>query len=60
MFEAMKNAGGDVKLIRLPGGGHGFAGQTAQHPDWPNFFAESVQWLDRHLKTETGTAASHK
>jgi acetyl esterase/lipase len=60
MLEVMKKAGGDVKLIRLAGGGHGFAGETAQHPDWPDFFAESVQWLDRHLKSGASTATSHK
>lgn len=60
MLEAMKKAGGDVKLIRLHGGGHGFAGQTAQHPDWPDFFGESVQWLDQHLRTGTGPVTSHK
>ena len=60
MLDAMKKAGGDVKLIRLPGGGHGFAGETAQHRDWPDFFAESIQWLDQHLKARPGTTAAHK
>jgi dipeptidyl aminopeptidase/acylaminoacyl peptidase len=60
MVEAMKKAGGEVKLISLPGGGHGFAGETARHPDWPDFFAESVQWLDRHLKTTAGARTSHQ
>jgi acetyl esterase/lipase len=50
MVEAMKKAGAEVKFIRLPGGGHGFAGETAKHPDWPDFFAESVRWMDQHLK----------
>ena len=48
------------KLIRMPGGTHGFAGETAQHRDWPDFFAESIQWLDQHLKARPGTTAAHK
>jgi len=50
MEAAMKKAGAEVKLVRLPGGDHGFGGQIAQHPDWPDFLSETVRWLDLHLK----------
>jgi acetyl esterase/lipase len=50
MEAAMKSAGAEVKLIRLPGGGHDFAGEAAARPDWPDVFGESVEWLDRHLR----------
>jgi dipeptidyl aminopeptidase/acylaminoacyl peptidase len=50
MLDKMKKAGVDVKLIRLPGGGHGFAMERAKHPEWPDFLAESVHWMDQHLR----------
>ncbi len=49
MRDAMEKAGADVKLIRLPGGSHDFAGETDRRPDWPDFFSEAVGWLDGHL-----------
>jgi acetyl esterase/lipase len=52
MREAMEKAGADVKLIRLPGGSHDFAGETSARPDWPDFFSESVSWMDRHLRVQ--------
>jgi dipeptidyl aminopeptidase/acylaminoacyl peptidase len=39
MEKALRKAGGDVKLIRLPGGSHSFAGETAKYPDWPDFLS---------------------
>jgi dipeptidyl aminopeptidase/acylaminoacyl peptidase len=51
MEAAMKSAGAEVKLIRLPGGSHDFAGEAAARPDWPDVFADSVEWLERHLIT---------
>jgi acetyl esterase/lipase len=50
MRVAMENAGVSVKLIRLPGGGHDFAGETATRPDWPDIFSEAVGWMAHHLK----------
>ena len=50
--EAMEKAGADVKLIRLPGGSHDFAGELDGRPDWPDFFSEAVTWMDRHLRIE--------
>jgi dipeptidyl aminopeptidase/acylaminoacyl peptidase len=50
MVAAMRKAGAEVKFVRLPGGGHGFAGETAKHPEWPDFLGETVRWLDQHLR----------
>jgi acetyl esterase/lipase len=49
MREAMEKAGAEVKLIRLPGGSHDFSGEADGRPDWPDFFTETVGWLDGHL-----------
>ncbi len=49
MEAALKKAGAESKLIRLAGGGHGFAGETAQHPDWLDIFTECVLWFNTHL-----------
>jgi dipeptidyl aminopeptidase/acylaminoacyl peptidase len=49
MEAAMRRVGVDVRLVRLPGGDHGFGGDAARHPDWPDFLGETVRWLDRHL-----------
>jgi len=57
MLDKMKQAGVDVKLIRLPGGGHGFVMESAKHPEWPDFLAESVRWMDQHLKTPVSVLA---
>ena len=54
MLDKMTKAGVDVKLIRLPGGGHGYAMERATHPEWPDFVAESVRWMDQHLKMSIG------
>jgi len=35
------------------GGGHDFAREVSQHPEWPDVFGESVRWLDDHLKAAT-------
>jgi acetyl esterase/lipase len=50
MLAAMQQAGAQVKLVRVPGGGHDFVRALRQHPEWPDVFAESLQWLDGHLK----------
>jgi acetyl esterase/lipase len=48
MEAALKEAGVTVKLVRVPGGGHGsdFPGNS-QKMDWP---AISQEWFDRYLK----------
>ena len=53
MVAAMRKAGAEVKFVRLPGGGHGFAGETARHPEWPDFLGETVRWLDQRLRGTT-------
>lgn len=50
MLDAAKEAGAEVKLIRLPGGGHAFARELARHPEWPDILGETVRWLDQYLK----------
>ena len=50
MLDAAKGAGADIKLIRLPGGGHGFARELADHPEWPDILGETVGWLDQYLQ----------
>jgi acetyl esterase/lipase len=52
MREAMERAGAEVKLIRLPGGSHDFAGEADGRSDWPDFFSEAVGWMDSHLITQ--------
>ena len=49
MEAAMRRVGADVTLIRLPSGGHGFAGEAGHHPEWPDVFREAAQWLQRHF-----------
>jgi len=50
--DAMEKAGVAVKLVRLAGGSHDFAGDAAMRPDWPDIFSESVSWMDRHLRAK--------
>jgi acetyl esterase/lipase len=53
MREAMEKAGAEVKLIRLPGGSHNFAGEADGRTDWPDFFSEAVRWMDGHLRNRS-------
>lgn len=54
MVDAAREAGAEVKLIRMPGGTHDFAGKLSEHPEWPDPLAESVDWFNRHLKDPGG------
>jgi acetyl esterase/lipase len=54
MVDAARKAGAEVKLIRVPGGGHGFARDLSKHPEWPDVLGETVRWLDQHLKAAAG------
>lgn len=47
MERAMKRAGAPVKLLRIPGGGHGVTFQGAKDP--PDYIGEMVRWLGEHL-----------
>jgi acetyl esterase/lipase len=51
MQAALEAAGVPVKLVRIPGGIHG-ADFGAPHPraGWPDYFGETVAWLDRYLR----------
>jgi acetyl esterase/lipase len=51
METALRKAGVEVRLIRIPGGGHGvnFEGKT----DPPDYLGEMVRWLGRHLGAST-------
>jgi acetyl esterase/lipase len=57
MAAAMGKVGAEVKFVPLSGGGHGFAGEPAGHPAWPDFLSETVRWLDQHLKAPQVTPA---
>jgi len=40
-----------VKLVTIPGGVHGADfGAAQRRVDWPDYFGETVTWLDRHLR----------
>jgi acetyl esterase/lipase len=47
MEAALKKSGVEVKLIRIPGGGHGGNFDGATNP--PDYLGETVRWLNRHL-----------
>jgi acetyl esterase/lipase len=48
--EALESAGVPVRLVVVPGGEHGadFGARTPR-ADWPNYHADMVEWLNRHL-----------
>lgn len=50
MIDAAQKVRAEVKLIRVPGGGHVFAQDLSKHPDWPDILGETVRWLDQHLR----------
>lgn len=49
LADRMRAVGATVKVLTIPGGGHGatFPGKTADAPD---YVAATVQWFDRHLR----------
>jgi acetyl esterase/lipase len=52
MEQALRTAGVEVKLLRVPGGGHGttFHGPGFKSEDnWPDYMTEMVRWFDAHL-----------
>jgi acetyl esterase/lipase len=52
MDAALRSAGVETRLITLPGGRHGadFGVAGAPPAGWPNYYAETVGWFDRHLR----------
>lgn len=50
MEQTLKQAGVEVKLLRIPGGNHGpdFPGATAP----PDYMREMVHWFDQHLQSK--------
>jgi acetyl esterase/lipase len=48
MYEELYKAGVEVKLLPVPGGGHGVRFRGATNP--PDYIQETVQWLDLYLK----------
>jgi acetyl esterase/lipase len=51
MQAALHAANVPVRLVSIPGGIHGADfGAAAPRADWPDYFAETVAWLDRHLR----------
>jgi acetyl esterase/lipase len=51
MEQALRAAQVPVKLVRIAGGVHGADfGAAQRRADWPDYFAETVGWLDRYLR----------
>ena len=52
MEAALRSAGTPVKLVAVPGGVHGadFGAAGKSHPEWPNYYAETVAWFDKYLR----------
>jgi acetyl esterase/lipase len=48
MEKALQTAGATVKLIRIPGGGHGPT--FGDPPNAPDYQGEMITWLNTHLK----------
>jgi acetyl esterase/lipase len=53
MQVALEAANVPVRLLRIPGGIHGADFGAAQpRPGWPDYFGETVAWLDRYLRAK--------
>jgi len=52
MEAALRGAGVATKLVTVPGGVHGadFGAAGKPHPEWPNYYAQTVAWFDQHLR----------
>lgn len=50
MEAALRKAGVATRLITVPGGVHGADFGGGNHPDWPNYYGETVAWFDKYLR----------
>jgi dipeptidyl aminopeptidase/acylaminoacyl peptidase len=51
MERALRAARVPVKLVRIPGGVHGADfGAGQRHADWPDYYTQTVNWLDQYLR----------
>jgi len=52
MEAALRAAGVAVKLVTVPGGEHGadFGAAGQAHPEWPDYYGETVRWFDQYLR----------
>ncbi|MEO8019738.1 MAG: alpha/beta hydrolase [Pseudomonadota bacterium] len=52
MKAALDAAHVPARLVRIPGGIHGADfGAAQRRADWPDYFGETVTWLDRYLRS---------
>jgi acetyl esterase/lipase len=50
LHKALESAGVPVRLVVVPGGEHGADfGARVPRADWPNYYGDMVEWLNRHL-----------
>jgi len=52
MEATLRKAGVPAKLVNVPGGVHGadFGAGGKAHPEWPNYYGETVAWFDQYLR----------
>jgi acetyl esterase/lipase len=50
MEAALHEAGAKTRLVTVPGGVHGADFGGGAHPQWPNYYAETVAWFDKYLR----------
>jgi acetyl esterase/lipase len=52
MEAALRESGAPTRLITVPGGVHGadFGAAGKPHPEWPNYYGETVAWFDKYLR----------
>lgn len=50
MRDALRKAGVEVRLLKIPGGGHGPTFPGATNP--PDYIGATIGWLDRHLRID--------
>lgn len=50
MEAALRKVGAATRLVTVPGGVHGADFGGGAHPEWPNYFTETVTWFDKYLR----------